>query len=237
MMKDLKEDSQSLNDAARQYLTIGNHDALEKLTRSAEGLIKYFARIYGGGCSQEDLFQAGSIGLLKALKNYDKDKEAAFVTYASHCILGEIRHLVRKEASFYRPGCIVELQSKVDRVIEGHIKENGFAPEPDYIAHKLKIKKESVVEVMKAGFISFDEIDSSKIRSTGYEAFHLPIEDRLLLYNAMKKLSDIQRKVIEMLFLKEMSQQQVANRLGISQRQVSRVKERSVAVMREYMED
>lgn len=236
-MEDPKEESLSLNTAAREYFKDGSREAQEALIRSAEGLIKYFARLYGGGCSQDDLFQAGSIGLLKALKNYDPDKESAFITYASHCIMGEIRHMVRKEASFYRPGCIVELQAKVDRVIEDHVKMNGFVPEPDYIAHKLKIKVESVIEVMKAGFVSFDEIDSSKIHSAGYDTFHLPIEDRLLLYNAMKKLTDIQRKVIEMLFLKEMSQQQVADRLGMTQRQVSRVKENSVAVMRKHMEE
>lgn len=235
-MYDLREKSQSLNTAAWKYFEDNSRESMEIVICSAEGLIKYFARLYGGGCSQDDLFQAGSIGLLKAIKQYDPAKTTSFVTYASHCIIGEIRHMVRKEASYYRPGCIVELQAKVDRVIDEHIKECGIAPDAGYIAQKLKIKEESVIEVMRAGFVSFDEIDAAKIHSAGYDTFHLPIEDRLLLYTAMKKLTDIQRKVIDMLFFKEMSQQQVADRLGMSQRQVSRVKENSVEAIRKYME-
>lgn len=234
-MNELSEETLTLNAAAREYFAGGSREAMESVISAAEGLIKYFARLYGGGCSQDDLYQAGSIGLLKALKQFEPVKGNSFVTYASHCIIGEIRHLVRKEASYYRPGCIVELQAKVDRVIDEHIKEFGLAPDTDFIAQKLKIKEESVIEVMRAGFVSFDEIDAAKIHSTGYDTFHLPIEDRLVLYIAIKRLTDIQRKVIEMLFFKEMSQQQVADRLGISQRQVSRVKENSVAAMRKYM--
>lgn len=235
-MNGLRAESLSLNETAQEYYEGRSRESMDNMVSSAEGLIKYYARLYGGGCSQDDLFQAGSIGLLKAIKQYEPVKGTSFVTYASHCIIGEIRHMVRKEAAYYRPGCIVELQAKVDRVIDEHIKEFGLAPDAGYIAKKIKIKEESVVEVMRAGFVSFDEIDAAKIHSTGYDTFHLPIEDRLVLYNAMKKLTDIQRKVIDMLFFKEMSQQQVAERLGISQRQVSRVKENSVAAMRKYID-
>ena len=203
------------------------------MIEAGTGLIKYFARLYGGGCCEDDLFQAGSLGLWKALHNYDLGKETSFSTYASHCIMGEVRHLARKEASFYRPGCIVELQSKVDIMVEEYTKENGDVPTTAEIAQKLQIKEESVVEVMKAGFISFEEIDSSKIRNTAYESFHLPIEDKLTLYHAVEKLSDTQRKVIQMLFFSDMTQQKVAENLGISQRQVSRVKERSIEILRE----
>lgn len=224
-----------LNEAVREYNHNKNEQNFENVVFSAEGLIKYFVRLYGGGCSREDLFQAGNLGLLKALKNFDLDKGTTFVTYASHCIIGEIRHFVRKETSYYRPGCIVQLQSKIDRVIEEYIKEYGSIPDTGYISHKLKIKEDSVNEVMKAGLVSFEEIDISRIKSHGYDSFHLPIEDKLVLYQAFKKLSEIQRKVVQMLFLKDMSQQQVADELSISQRQVSRVKQSSIELMREHM--
>lgn len=227
----------SLNEAAAAYLAGKDESALTGLMTAAEGLIRYFARLYGGGCCQEDLFQAGRVGLLKALQNYNPEKEVSFVTYASHFIMGEIRHLARKEASFYRPGCIAELQAKVDQVVEEYTKLHGNVPETEYIAHKLRIREESVVEVMKAGFVSFEEIDSSKIHSTAYETFKLPVEDKLTLYHALNKLSKIQQKVIRMLFFRDMTQQQVADKLGMSQRQVSRVKEKSVQILRDNMED
>jgi RNA polymerase sigma factor (sigma-70 family) len=225
----------SLNKAAQCYFVNPCEASSEKVIKAAEGLIRYFARLYGGGCCKDDLFQTGSVGLMKALKNYDPSKETSFITYASHAIMGEIRHLVRKEVSYYRPGCIVELQYKVDQVIEEYTKVHGDVPTPTYIAQNLKIKEESVIEVMKAGFINFEEIDSSNIQSSAYETFLLPIEDKLTIYHAFKKLSDIQQKVINMLYLNDMTQQQVAVTLGLSQRQVSRVKERGVQIMRDSM--
>ncbi len=88
---------------------------------------------------------------------------------------------------------------------------------------------------MKAGFVSFEEIDISRIKSSGYDSFHLPVEDKLALYQAFRRLSKMQRKVVQMLFIKDMSQQQVAEKLCISQRQVSRVKQYSLHLMREHM--
>lgn len=226
-----------LDEVALEYIASRNEELLERIIKKSEGLVKYFAVLYGGGCCLDDLLQAGRIGLIKALRNYNQDREISFVTYASHCIIGEIRHYVRKEASFYRPGCIAELQYKVDKVIEDYTKEYGDVPSTQYIAGKLNIKEESVVEVMKAGFVSFEEIDHSKIKNSTYESFRLPVEDKIVLFNAIKKLSDIQRKVIQMLFLKDMTQQQVASELGMSQRQVSRVKEKSFQLLRKNMKE
>lgn len=175
--------------------------------------------------------------MLKALKSYDPEKGASFVTYASYSIMGEIRHLVRKQASHNRPGCIIEIQYKVDKVVEDYTKMHGDVPSVVYIAQKLNIKEESVSEVMKAGMMSFDEIDAAKIHSSAYETFHLPIEDKLTLYQAMKKLSDVQQKVIHMLFYRDMTQKKVAEKLGMTQKQVSRVKERSVQILRVDMLD
>lgn len=237
MKREKHDPSHSLNEAAEIYFTKSNEESMEKVVNAAERLIKYFARLYGGGCCEDDLFQAGYIGLIKALKNFDYNKGASFTTYACHCIMGEIRHLVRKEASFYRPGCIAELQYKVDSVIQEYIKVNGEVPPTDYIAEKLKIKEESIIEVMKAGLKSIEEVDLSKIRSSAYESFRLPIEDKLTLYFAFQKLSEIQQKVIRMLFVNDMTQQQVADDLGISQRKVSRMKERSCKVLRFYLEE
>ena len=93
------------------------------------------------------------------------------------------------------------------------------------------------MEVMKAGFVRFEEIDASKIHSSTYETFRLPIEDKLTLYNAFKKLTDIQKKVVHMLFYRDMTQQQVAAKLGMTQKQVSRVKAHGVQVLRESMMD
>ena len=89
-------------------------------------------------------------------------------------------------------------------------------------------------EVMKAGLVSIDEVELSKIRNLRYESFTLPIEDRIALQLAMKKLSDLQRKVIHMLFFKGMTQQQAAKALGINQRKVSRIRSDSLEEMKGF---
>jgi len=227
----------TLDEAAQRYFVRQDDEALETVMNSAQKLIRYYAHLYGKGCDRDDLTQTGYLGLMKALKAFDQTKEASFATYASHCIMGEIRHLVRKQASFYRPGCIVELQGKVDRVMEEHLRDQGEVPSVAYIAEKLKVRESAISEVMKAGLVSFDEIDTSKIHSTEYESFRLPIEDRIVLANAFKKLSDLQKKVIQMLFFQDLSQQEVADQTGLTQKKVSRIKKESLERMGEELND
>lgn len=227
----------TLDEAAQLYFVQQNDDTLKTVMQSAEKLIRYYAHLYGKGCDRDDLTQTGYLGLLKALKGFDTAKEASFATYASHCIMGEIRHLVRKQASYYRPGCIVELQGKVDRVMDEFLRDHGEAASVSYIAAQLKVRESAIEEVMKAGLVSFDEIDTSKIHSTAYESFRLPIEDRIVLENAFRKLSELQRKVIKMLFFEDLSQQEVADQTGLTQKKVSRIKKESLEKMSEDLNE
>lgn len=229
--------ARTLNEAAERYSRCGDQDSAQEVVNAASGLIRYYIRLYGGACDQDDLFQTGCLALMKALKNYEPDQQVSFVTYASHCIMGEIRHLVRKEVSYYRPGCIVELQFKVDGIVEEYVRQEGVPPSISYIARELNVKTESVAEVMRAGLVSFDEIDTAKIHGLQYESFHLPIEDKLTLAQAAHALSDLQRKVLHMIFYRNMSQQQVADEMGISQRKVSRIKASGLEIMRGELQD
>lgn len=225
----------ALNEAASCYFERRDEAAMNDVIWAAAGLIRYYARLYGGALDPEDLFQTGSLGLVKALSGYDPSKAASFVTYASHCIIGEIRHLVRKESSYYRPGCIAELQFQVDGIIEAYLRREGDVPPVSYIAQTLNVRPESVDEVMRAGLVRFDEIDTAKIHSQNYETFRLPIEDRLALAHAARKLSTLQWQVLHLLFYGNLSQQQVADKMGLSQRKVSRIKQRSLEILREDM--
>jgi RNA polymerase sigma-B factor len=227
----------SLDAAALNYFQYQNEDSLNKVIDAATDLIHFYGNLYGKGCDKEDLFQTGILGLMKALKHYDSGRDASFVTYASHLIMGEIRHMVRKQIAYYRPGCIIELQSKVDHVVQDYVKLHGDIPSYAYIAQQLNVKVESVDEVMKAGLISFDEIDTAKIRSLAYESFRLPIEDKITLYQAIKKLTDLQQKIIEMLFFQDMSQQQVADKMGMTQKKVSRIKQSSLESLYETIQE
>lgn len=233
----VNDSTRTLEEAARRYFIQPDDLRLQGVTEAAEKLIRYYAHLYGKGCDRDDLTQTGYLGMMKALTHYDPSQEASFTTYASHCIMGEIRHMVRKQTAFYRPGCIIELQSKVDRVMDDYLKVHGVAPSVAYISERLKVRESAIEEVMKAGLVSFDELDTSKIRSTEYESFKLPIEDKLLLIQAFRKLNALQRKVIQMLFFQELSQREVAEKTGLTQKKISRVKQESLQKMNEALEE
>lgn len=224
--------SLQLNEAAALYFRDPTDQALNDVILAAEGYVKYFRRLYGGGASYEDLYQAGMEGVLKAIKEFDPNNGAQFSTFAGHKIMGEIRHWVRKEASYRRPGSISSLQFKVDAIIEKWFKENGVMPTPEQVAGELGIRVEGVVEVMRAGLVSFEDIDVEAIHSDGYKTFELPIEDRLLLDQLYLGLSDLQKKIWHLLFEKRLTQEKAANELGMTQRQVSREKDKMVRKMR-----
>lgn len=227
----------SLNQSAELYFSDPSPGHKEALAEAAKGLIYHFARLYGGGFRLDDLTQSGAEGLLKAINNFDPAAGASFATYAGHCIIGEIRHNVRKEASYYTPGSIAGLQGKVNRFIGDYLTRHGEAPSVAEIAENLGVREESVAQIMGAGLVEFEQIDRESIHSSRYRTFQLPIEDRLFLDQAMRKLSDIQKKVIYLLFYYDLTQSEVANRLGLTQRQVSRIKEKSIEAMREEAED
>lgn len=224
-----------LNEAASRHFEHPTEETLNNVILAAEGYVKYFRRLYGGSASYEDLYQAGMEGVLKALKEFDPEKGAQFSTFAGHKIMGEIRHWVRKEASYRRPGSISSLQFKIDALIERWFKENGVMPTPEQVAAELGIRVDGVVEVMRAGLVSYDEVDVEAIHSTTYKTFELPIEDRLLLDQLYKGLTELQKKIWHLLFVKKLTQEKTASELGMTQRQVSREKDKMVRTMQKEL--
>ena len=212
-------------------------DKLPDVVEAGTGLIYYFIKLYGGGQNTSDLFQIGVEGLLKAVKRYNPEGGASFTTYAGHCIMGEIRHYIRNEASYYRPGCIKGLQYRIDQEVERSLKETGAVPSISVLANRLNIKEESISEVMKAGMVSFEELDLSKIANQHLETFKLPIEDRLALAQAINRLSELQRSVIYLLFFRDMTQEQAAAKLGLNQRKISRLKEKGLEALKKELHD
>ncbi len=221
---------QELEERYLRYRQSRSEEDLAEVAVAARRLVSHFVRIYTGGNS-DDALQAGMEGLLKAVRRYDPEIGAAFSTYAAHCVMGEIRHFLRKEAAYYRPGCIRELQFRVDQYVEQVLKEREALPAIEEIAAALNVRKEGVLQAMRAGLVAFEEVDASKIRSEKHETFRLPIEDRIVLQQAFRKLSRLQQKVIYYLFYRDLTQVEAAEKLGISQRQVSRVLHKSLKEM------
>jgi RNA polymerase sigma-B factor len=227
-----RKDETSLNALAESYFAQPTDEKKAELVDAAHAYVLYFIRLYGGAARKDDLYQVGMEGLLKAIRDFDPDRKVLFSTYAGNKIMGDIRHWVRKEASYYRPGSIVSLQFKVDAIIDKWFKENGVMPTPEQVAAELGIRADGIKEVMRAGLVSYDEIDVEAIHSDRYRSFELPIEDRLLLSQLYTGLSDLQKKIWHLLFERRLSQEKAASELGMTQKQVSREKEKMVQKMR-----
>ena len=217
-----------LEAAIAAYIAARSPEHLRRVVEAGTGLVYHFAGLYSHGGRRDDLSQAGFEGLLKAAHRFDPRRGVSFATYAGHCIMGEIRHQIRKEASFDRSGRVAELQIRINETIDEYFKSTGEVPDLAFIARAVNVREDGVVQAMRAGRVPLEEVDLSKIQSLRYESFRLPIEDRIALEQAVNKLSSLQRKVIGLLYYRELTQEQAAVELGISQRKVSRLLHKSL---------
>jgi len=215
-------------------------------------LVKNIAyRFKNSGEPLEDLEQLGYIGLINAINLYNKQRKVKFETYASWFISGEIRHYIRDKHQAIRiPHWITELNRKIDEYIVKCKKETKQIPSLKEIAKEFNLTEEGVKEVLKARdvvhVVSIDQNNRSydcnefpvleKIKNDHYKSFKLPIEDLIALELALNKLKNLQRKVINYIFIKDLTQNKTAKKLAISQRQVSRIKNEALKKLKEELE-
>lgn len=226
-----------LNAAAEIYFKDPSGMNLERVVVAAERFVLYFRRLYGADLQKEDLYQAGMEGLLKALKSFSPDRGTSFSTYAGHLIMGEIRHLVRKESAYKAPGCIAGLQNKVYQVMDEYLKETGSIPSMEYVAGALGVKEQSISEVMRSGLVRFEDLDVGAIQTTLLHSFEMPIEDKLAIHMAISNLSTLQKKLFSLLVVRGMTQEKAADQLGMTQKQVSRAKAKMLNQLEEELKE
>ena len=215
-------------------------------------LVKSIAyKFKNSGEPLEDLEQVGYIGLINAMNLYNKNRGIKFITYATWLISGEIRHYIRDKHQVIKiPDWMLKLNKRIDEFIISYKKENNKFPSLSEISEKFNLTEEGIKEILKAReavqIVSLDQehrkysSDSypniEKIRSKNYETFKLPIEDIIALKTAFRKLKKLQQKVIYYIFEKDLTQTKTARKLGISQRQVSRIKNSALKELKENIE-
>jgi len=216
-------------------------------------LVKNIAyKFKNSGEPLEDLEQLGYIGLINAMNLYNRQRKVKFEIYASWFISGEIRHYIRDKHQAIRiPHWITELNRKIDEFIIKYKEETKQIPTLKKIAEKFNLTEEGVKEVLKARevvhVVSIDQDNRNydcndlpileKIKNDHYQSFKLPIEDLITLEIAVNKLKNLQRKVIENIFVKDLTQTKAAKKLAISQRQVSRIKNEALKSLKEELEN
>lgn len=222
-MRELLERSRSGDTEARQTLIDGN-------LRLVLSIIQRFS---GRRENMDDLFQVGCIGLIKAVDNFNLDMEVKFSTYAVPMIIGEVRRYLRDNNTIRVSRSVRDLAYRALQVREQITKERGSEPSAEEIAKQLGEKKENVVRAMEAIVepislyepVYSDSGDSIYImdqisdeRNTD-EAW---LED-IALREALSKLGERERKIINLRFFRGKTQMEIASEIGISQAQVSRL--------------
>jgi RNA polymerase sigma-B factor len=213
-------------------------------------LVGQVAQRYAGlGTPLDDLVQVGSIGLLNAIANFDVDRGVRFETYARHLIAGEIRHYLRDQGSVVRrPRWFHELDHRVRQTATILTQRLGRFPLVPEIAEELGIPVQWVLQAARTResfrFMSLDEVreDGDGTPVTPYDRLsgeqlsgQISSEDRVLLADAVDRLSAMQRKVIYCLFYLDLTQTEAAQHLGISQKHVSRMMHAAVRRLREAL--
>jgi len=196
------------------------------------------------GVPTDDLMQVGFIGLLNALELFDAGRGVKFVTYASHLIRGEIRHYLRDHRDTIRkPRWLQKFNHQIEEASARYISEEGRFPDTEHLASELNVEEEGLLEVLKTREVlrtislEADEeagelrADRDALRRKGH-GVALPLEDRIVLFEAMDKLNPLQRRVLYYLFFTDLTQMDAARRIGISQKHVSRVLASSLTKLR-----
>jgi RNA polymerase sigma-B factor len=225
------------------YRERGDRRAVERIFSMNVKILNHIVCRYASSSdeSYEDLLQVGYVGMMKAINGYRLDSGAKFSSYAYAMIEGEIKHHLRDTALVKRPRWARSLHARVSEATSRLTAELGRPPLIEEVAGEVNITPEGVSELMKLfsdtdvlslGDGGDEEVDVSAIKSLRYESFSLPIEDCILLEQALDSLSELQRKVIYLFFYKDLCQTEIGKKLGLSQRKTSRTVASAVKVLK-----
>ncbi|KYH29960.1 MULTISPECIES: RNA polymerase sporulation sigma factor SigG [Clostridium] len=224
----------------------GDNASREKFIRGNLRLVlSVIQRFNNRGENVDDLFQVGCIGLIKAIDNFDLSQNVKFSTYAVPMIIGEIRRYLRDNNSIRVSRSLRDIAYKALQVRDKLINRENKEPTVSQIANELNIPREEVVFALDAiqdpvslfepiyhdggdALYVMDQISDSKSVDDSW------IEN-ISIKEAMKKLNDREKLILNMRFFQGRTQMEVADEIGISQAQVSRLEKTALKHMRKYV--
>ena len=217
----------------------GDEEARERLIQGNLRLVlSVIQRFYGRGENADDLFQVGCVGLIKAIDNFDLSQNVQFSTYAVPMIIGEVKRYLRDNNSIRVSRSVRDLAYKAMQFKEKYTRENGKEPTIDIIAKELGVERESVSA-------SFDAIQDpislqEPIYNDGAESIYIMDQvkdskntdeswaENMTIMQIMKKLNEKEKMIITKRFFDGRTQMEVADEIGISQAQVSRLEKNAI---------
>lgn len=226
--KDLLEAAQAGDEQAKEKLV--NHNL--KL------VLKVAHRFANNNYNYEELFQIGSIGLLKAIERFDLSRDVKFSTYAVPLIIGEIKRFLRDDDVVKVSRSLKNKAYKINKAKEELTAELNREPTVGEIADKLEMPKEEIVNALEAAreptsiYSPIYEEEGSSIElidqlAASEEEYEKEI-DRMDVQEVIKDLKPRQKLILKLRFFDELTQSEVAERIGVSQVQVSRLERKII---------
>ena len=221
----------------------GDAAAREKLIEGNLRLVlSVIQRFEKRGESPDDLFQVGCIGLIKAISNFDPDKQVRFSTYGVPMIAGEVRRYLRDNSAIRVSRSIRDVAYRVLQCKEAMVATMDREPTLEEIAQKLELPIEEVSQAMDAvcapvslhdpvysdggdPLTVMDQVRDTKNTENNWM-------EHITLRNAFSGLNDREKEILSLRFYDGKTQMEVAGRLGISQAQVSRLEKGAISAMR-----
>ena len=228
----------------------GDDEARKQLVMNHLNLVRFLAgKFKNRGEPMEDLVQVGTLGLIKAIDRFDPSRGLEFTTFATPTIMGEIkRHFRDRGWSVRVPRRLQELSSKVSQATEVLTHDLRRSPTVEEIAQYCDASVEEVLEAMESSsaYTSVplegmggdgDEETASVLEHYATEDEDLiSTEDRIVLADAIADFSDRERNIIKMRFEDGLTQAEIAQRMGVSQVQVSRLLRRTLKRLHEKID-
>ena len=195
--------------------------------------------------NMDDLFQIGCIGLLKAIDNFDLSHEVKFSTYAVPMILGEVRRYIRDNNTIRVRRSLKDIAYKALKIKEKYLQDTGMEPSIDYVAEKLEISSNEIINALEAlkepvsmfepvyndggdTIYLYDQIEDKQERPQDFS-------NRIALDEAMDMLDTRERQILDNRFIIGKTQMEIADEIGISQAQVSRLEKRAIKQLKKVL--
>ena len=224
----------------------GDKLAKETLIEANIGLVNSVVnKFLNRGHDREDLFQIGSIGLIKAVDNFDTSFDVKFSTYAVPMIMGEIKRFLRDDGLIKVNRNLKSIYKKVYYVKEQFFNEHKREPTIEEIAKEIDVEKEEIIMSLEACYtpdylyevIHHDDgnavmlIDKIEAEDEGEEE----VLDKLTLKEMIGELPPRERQIVMMRYFQDKTQNEIAQKLNISQVQVSRLEKKILKKLKESL--
>lgn len=226
----------------------GNGDAMNKLIEMNLPLVMSISKKFlNRGYEYEDIFQIGSIGLVKAINNFDLNYNVKFSTYAVPMIIGEIKRFLRDDGMIKVSRNVKSLARKINIYKEELSKRLKRNPSIEELAEYAGVEKEEIVFAIESAnslqylYDTIHQDDGAPVLLIDKLSEEKKCDDNLIekiaLKEALRSLDEKARQIIMLRYFKDKTQVQVAKMLGISQVQVSRIEKKVLSQMKRKLEE